>query len=142
MRAPGSGIWINLGTTKAYKRHRDVFSDFTECPYDTETEEPFRDVCPCVKEHALHSVQFLAHDDEEWGCPGLVPGGRKGLAQGLDNNHAMNMEIVMCKLDGGKTCGGRADTFRAGWMASQACDCQEEGFGRQSNCKNTQVAPR
>lgn len=122
-RAPGSGLWVNLGNTKSYTAHHDIFSEFTDCSHGNYYTN---DLCPCGQKHGADSLQFLSHTDNEWKCFGT--------------STALDIEIVMCDLDGSKACGGKSGAFRAGWMASQSCDCVEGGG--PANCQSPNIAPR
>lgn len=133
MQAPGSGLWVNLKNTKAYTEHSGVFEEFTNCEHTGE----FNELCLCGKKHGIDSLQFLAHDDPEWKCKDNDPGPQGNWRQG---SSPLDIEIVMCELDGRQACGGMDNAFRAGWMASQACDC--DNSLNWPNCKWPEIAPR
>lgn len=126
--APGSGLWVNVGNTKSLPEHDDVFTEWSDCQQSGGSNE----LCPCAKAHGFNSLQFTAHIDAQWKCKGST---------WVDNGGTpLDFEIVMCDLDGSKACGGKSDAYRAGWMASKACDCKEDGGA--ANCQSTNVSPR
>lgn len=132
--APGSGLWVNLGNTKAYKEHGDIWGDFTDCQ-----KGEYNTLCTCAKQNGVDSLQFLEHDDPEWDCKGVGPAKSSG-GEWRQGSSPLAIEIVICRLDGSKTCGGVGDAYRSGWMASEACDCDEDGGS--TNCRNKGIAPR
>merc|ERR1712096_532866 len=105
MYAPGSGLWIWLGNTRAYPEHRDGKLDLCN-----DKSVNWDQVSVCAQNQGVDSHQYLQHTDPQWYC-----------------YKYMTIEIVIVGLDGTTVCGGRADAYRAGWMASQKCDCEEKG---------------
>lgn len=114
-RAPGSGIWFNVGKTKAYKEHGNAAMDLCHNPF-----APFGSLGNCAKKAGLDSIQFIDHSDPEWDC---------GFGSPLD------IEIVGAHLDGRYACTSTSGTgvFKAGWDASQDCHC-DNSLDRL-NCK-------
>jgi len=145
--SPGSGLWVNLGNTKAYEEHGNVFSEFTDCNSIGGPGEYMHLFCKCAKQHGLDSLQFLAHDDGEWDCPGVGPA-KSGGGSWQIGSSPLAIELVILGLDGSKSCGGVKNAYRAGWMASEACDCIETDPIRAyysagpANCRNKGIAPR
>mmetsp|Transcript_5565 Transcript_5565/g.8319 ORF Transcript_5565/g.8319 Transcript_5565/m.8319 type:complete len:214 (+) Transcript_5565:3-644(+) len=105
--AKGSGVFLDLGTTKIFNEHQDAYGFFGA------NSNP--DLCQKAASKGFDSIQFIRHVDAT-----NYPCAKK---QGVS---WMNMEIVAVKLIGTYACGqaqGTASALRAGWNGNKPCKC-------------------
>lgn len=145
--APGSAVWFWLGNTAVYQDHGDAvrnllhrrcFDPFHQCL--TQLPAAFSKAA----EDGYDSVQFLAHYDQACGLPKhhgpfgteAVEAESSPLGVGMPGTKLGAIEIVDPKGTGHRGC---ASNYRAGWEASQDCNCDGSkdfancvGFGDQS----------
>jgi len=105
--ASGSGVFLDLGVTKIFERHRDGYEFFEATGNE--------DMCRKAAAAQYDTIQFIGHtDDVNYPCAHQI--GAPWL----------NMEIVAVKLVGKYTCGIERDTppsLRAGWKGAKECVC-------------------
>uniref|UniRef100_A0A7S1AY00 Ricin B lectin domain-containing protein n=1 Tax=Noctiluca scintillans TaxID=2966 RepID=A0A7S1AY00_NOCSC len=119
---PGSGFWLWTGQTKAYDDHQDAVKDLlgeTCVSKRNECGSYFSDLYKATITAGLTTISFVKHNDMQCGSG--------------DGNLAI--EIVDNEGSGTKTCGGDDGLvrFKAGWMASADCYCDNSQKGL--NCK-------
>lgn len=111
--AKGSGVWLNVGSTKIFDNHEDAFKFFGA--KTTKAVDINEDMCQKATAAGFDTVQFIKHDDDvNYPCakPIGVPW--------------MNMEIVAVSLTGTYACGsaqGTPSSLRAGWHGEKPCKC-------------------
>jgi hypothetical protein len=112
---PGSGIWINMGTTITFNDHGDAYSHFNIPPNVDQNEA----LCRAAAAAGYDTIQFLQHVDHvNYPC---------------DTSHTaipgfdyMGVEVVATQMVGTYACGaagGAPPTIRSGWKASKSCSC-------------------
>jgi len=105
--APGSGIYFQLGVTRAFQEHVDAYKY-----WNVHGNE---ELARAAAKDNVDSIQFVAHHDGwNWPC-----------AQ-RDNLAYMGLEIVGAKLVGTYACAntrGQTPSIKAGWQASRSCYC-------------------
>lgn len=120
MFSMGSGIWFNSGKTGVYSDHGAAQNQFCGgCRGDDGNNK----MALSAAKQGYSSVQFLAHPDDQWRCHDHVK-----VPKG-----AMNIEIVGVALNGKGPCGPSANSFKAGWNADKACNC--DGSKSYLNCQ-------
>ena len=110
--APGSGVWFDTGSTKVYADHHQSYADL--CPDHGATPPPdcgFAVLFTQAKAKGYDSIQYTDHADQQ--CGRSMPNGR----------HEWAIEIVSTTEVGSFACGGQKTQWRAGWEASDTCDC-------------------
>lgn len=134
---PGSGIWFNLGSTKAYPDHKQAFEELCGFPFFNDAQ--FNWLAFCAQRYNFDSLQFIEHSDIEWPCS--------------EKTHPFNpfspfrkpmaIEILGLKANGQKLSGQGAcsnksgkGVYRAGWNASNDCVCDPT-----SNRLNCAISP-
>lgn len=122
--APGSGVYFNTGTTKAFDEHNDAYKYFKITAGDFNEE-----MCKAAAKQGYDSVQFLKHiDHANYQCD-TKNTGHAGLRY-------MGVEIVGVKLVGLYACttsSGAPSSIKAGWQGSRACVC--DNSEKVLNCK-------
>ena len=106
--AKGSGVFLQLGTTKIFQEHDDAYSFF-------KTASDNEQMCQAAAAQGYDTIQFIAHrDSTNYPC-----------AKQIGVNW-MNIEIVAVKMVGTYPCGqaqGTAAALRAGWDGDKPCKC-------------------
>jgi len=118
--APGSGIWFNTGKTRVFSTHE--LASYELCGHNCST---FIDgscddkIAQCGRDHGLDSIQFeftMAYSDVYY-------------------------EMIATQFVGAYACGTEdggnlsLSSWRSGWQASQACNCDNDVEGGRLNCQ-------
>lgn len=122
--APGSGVYFHVGKTWAFQEHQDAYTYF-----GVNSGDYNEGLCRKATAKGYDSIQFVAHVDHvNYQCD-THNTGNPGLAY-------MGLEIVAVKLVGTYACGtagGAPSVLKAGWQASQPCNC--DNSQKHTNCK-------
>ena len=115
--AKGSGVFLQLGTTKIFQDHDDAYSFF-------KTGKDNEQMCQAAAAQGYDTIQFIAHHDTvNYPCAAKI------------GAPFMNVEIVAVKLIGTYPCGqaqGTAAALRAGWNGDKPCKCDPQN--PNTNC--------
>lgn len=126
----GSAIWWNVGKTVVYKDHPDVSLALlgTTCKDEpghgtppTECELDFNKWFVEARKKGLQSIQITHHYD----C-GCGPTGPSSWTEGkINHNRQCQLEIIDVNGHGNAHGGCASLTYKAGWMATQDCACND-----------------
>ena len=110
--APGSGIYLNIGKTKAYQDHidavRDILGNDNQCTNPRECDNLYSELCKAALKLGYDTIQFLKHSDMR--CGNTV------------------IEIVDLHGVGTYACGSKNDNprLRTGYDATLPCNCDNK----------------
>lgn len=111
----GSGIWFNVGVTRAFNDHGDAY-DFFGVPSTTGANQA---MSSAATKAGYDSVQFVKHiDPVQYPCD--------THHTGVTGRQFMGLEIVAVKHVGKFSCGtdsGASASFAIGWQHSRPCQC-------------------
>lgn len=133
----GSGVWFNVGNTRAFDDHPAAVQFFMNVFCDDGTDDPNLNIsspvatecnlqvpkplCGIARSKGYDSIQFTHHND--------CTCGPTGQSSSKFSRRCMT-EIVDLNTDEGAT-NACAPKLKGGWDASEKCDCQE-GWKTQS----------
>jgi len=130
---PGSGIWINSGSTKIYQRRQESWKEILgmdDCGHDFQCGgQLFK---TAKDKFGWDTVQYVA---ESGGGPRTTGGGDKFM-------------FIQTTGQGKYTCGAKQSLWKAGWVGQSDCDCDQskkcqncKGYSSADQCDDCQPAP-
>jgi len=121
----GSGVFLNLGTTIAFRKHADAVRYFLNADCGDMNDEcvpKFDAMFQAAAKKGYDTVQFLEHGDQRCGLSAV--------------------EIVRTRANGGgkygcgvlPTTSEPQTTYTRGWDATLPCDCKDDSQTTMSSC--------